>query len=146
MTLEFEITNQFINRVDTLKPVAKSQNYLYAHFTFLTEEWQNQAVTAIFTRDDASYEVLLNTEGVGLVPWEVMQDGGDIHVSCFCDGLVTVNKSRVHIYDTGYIEEGENTQEPTPNIYDQLTSQFNALRLDVEERFKVIDGGNFTDW
>ena len=30
--LQFEVVNQFINRVDKFKPVADSRNYLYAHF------------------------------------------------------------------------------------------------------------------
>lgn len=139
--LKFEVTNQLINRVDTFKPVADSKNYLTAHFDFLTDEWEG-AVTAIFTRDDKSYSMLLDNDNNCLVPWELIEEGGDIYVSCFCDNLVTTNKSRVFIADSGYLEETENSNPPTPNIYDQIIAQFNQLRTDLS----VLDGGNFLDW
>lgn len=139
--LLFEITNQVINRIDTFKPVAASKNYLLAHFDFLTDEW-NDTVTAIFTKNDKSYNMLLDTNNECLVPWELLTEGGDIYVSCFCDNLVTTNKSRVSITDTGYMEDTENSEPPTPNIYDQITNQFQELKDDLI----VIDGGTFVDW
>lgn len=139
--LRFEITNQLINRVDTFKPVADSKNYLTAHFDFLTDEWTN-TVTAIFTRGDKSYSMLLDNDNNCLVPWELIEEGGDIYVSCFCDDLITTSTSRIFIADSGYIEETENSEPPTPNIYDQLTGQFNQLKEDL----LILDGGNFLDW
>ena len=56
--LQFSVSNQLISRKDDFKPVAKSRNYLYAEFTFLTDEWQGIA-TAIFRNPDAAYEVIL---------------------------------------------------------------------------------------
>lgn len=146
MTLEFELNKQIINRVDTEKPVSDSIDYLYAHFNYLSDEWQNKVVTAIFTKNGKSYKMLLDDTGTCLVPWEVVQEGGDVFVSCSCDTLVTATSSRVHIQKSGYVGDGENTQEPTPNIYDQLTGQFQNLKDFVEEELQVIDGGNFEDW
>ncbi len=40
------------------------------------------------------------------------------------------------------MEEGENSQPPTPEMYDQLIEYIDALRND----FLVIDGGSFEDW
>ena len=145
LQLNFEITHQHINRVDTEKPVADSKHYLYAHFDFLTKEWENKVVTAIFTKDEHSYHMLLDATHDCLVPWEVIKEG-NFYVSCFCDDLITVNKSRVFIRPSGYVEDGENTEPPTPNIYDQLTQQFGELRTYTEYAVKNIDGGLFTDW
>jgi hypothetical protein len=139
--LRFEITNQLINRIDTFKPVADSKNYLTAHFDFLTDEWTN-TVTVIFTRGDESYSVLLDSDNNCLVPWELIEEGGDIYVSCFCDDLITTSTSRIFIADSGYIEETENSEPPTPNIYDQLTGQFNQLKEDL----LILDDGTFSDW
>ena len=144
--LVFDLSNQIINRVDTFKVVADSIDYLKAHFNFLTEEWQNQAVTALFTKGELSYGVLLDPNGDCVVPWEVLQQGGDVYVSCFCGELITTTKSRFFVTESGYIEEPENSQEPTPNIYSQLTNQFNDLRNYTEERLDILDGGTFTDW
>ena len=44
--LLFEIKHQHIARQDTFEPVAYSRNYLYAHFDFLTEEWEDGISTA----------------------------------------------------------------------------------------------------
>lgn len=139
--LLFEITNQFINRTDTFKPVAASKNYLIAHFDFLTDEW-NGTVTAIFTKNDKSYNMLLDTNNECLVPWELLTEGGDIYASCFCDNLITTNRSKISVADTGYVENTENSEPPTPNIYDQITNQFQELKDDLI----VIDGGSFKDW
>lgn len=146
MLLEFELKNQYINRTDTFRPMAKSENYLFAHFTPVTDEWKDQIITAIFTKDDVSYEMLLDNDNTCAVPQEVIRESGEVYVSCFCGDLITVNKSRVVIGETGYVESGENTEEPTPNIYNQLTTKFNELRQYVDEQLENIDGGLFTDW
>lgn len=147
ITLEFELNKQFINRTDNENPVADSKNYLRAHFTFATEDWQDKTVTVIFTKDGKSYFQLLDDDNSCDVPHEVISQGY-IYVSAFANDLVTSNQSRVYIQKSGYVTEGENT-EPTPNIYDQLISQFNELRVNVatmEDKIENIDGGLFTDW
>lgn len=139
--LLFEVTHQIINRVDTFKPVADSRNYLIAHFNFLTDEWTD-VITVIFTKGDMSYKVLLDSNKECLVPWELLVEGGDIYVSCYCNNLVTATSSRITVVDSGYVEDAENTEPPTPNIYDQIISKFNELKEDLT----IIDGGSFTDW
>lgn len=146
MILKFEVTNQLINRVDQEKPVADSVNYLFAHFDFITDEWKNKTVTALFTKDDTSYKMILDTNGDCLVPWEVIVNGGNVYVSCYCGSLITATKARVFIAKSGYIEDAENEQEPTPGIYNQLVERIDAVRDYTDERLLVIDGGNFTDW
>lgn len=139
--LLFEVTHQIINRVDTFKPVADSRNYLIAHFNFLTDEWTD-IITVVFTKGDMSYKVLLDNNNECLVPWELLVEGGDIYVSCYCNNLVTATSSRITVVDSGYVEDAENTEPPTPNIYDQIISKFNELKEDLT----IIDGGSFTDW
>lgn len=139
--LFFEITNQVITRTDKFKPVARSRNYLKAHFTFFTDEWTG-VITAIFTKDDMSYEMILDNNNECLVPWELLTESGELYVSCFCDNLVTATPSRVTIYPTGYIDSGENTEPPTPNIYEQIIEYIN----NVVEDLSVIDGGTFDEW
>lgn len=137
--LLFEIKNQHIVRKDTFRPVAYSRNYLYAHFDFLTEEWKNKIITAVFRKDEVAYEVIIDADNDALVPWELLQGTGDIQVSCFAGNLITVNKSRVHIYESGYGEDLESNQDPTPSVYQQLVER-------IEYISHNIDGGLFTDW
>ena len=107
--LLFEVTHQTVNRIDTFKPVAGSKNYLSAHFDFLTDEW-NDTVTAIFTKGEDVYEMLLDNDNNCLVPWELIVEGGDIFVSCFCGDLITTNNSRIFIAETGYLRRGSGEQ------------------------------------
>lgn len=109
--LLFEVTHQTVNRIDTFKPVAGSKNYLSAHFDFLTDEW-NDTVTAIFTKGEDAYEMLLDNDNNCLVPWELLVEGGDIFVSCFCDDLITTTNSRIFIAETGYLRRGSGEQSP----------------------------------
>lgn len=139
--LLFEVTHQTINRIDTFKPVADSRNYLSAHFDFLTNEWTG-SITVIFTKDNASYKVLLDENNECLVPWELLVDSGDLYVSCYCNNLVTATSSRITVVNSGYVEDGENTEPPTPNIYDQIIGKLDELKEDLT----IIDGGSFTDW
>lgn len=137
--LNFDIINQQIVRTDYFKPVAESQNYLFAHFDFLTNEWTGQ-ITAIFRTDDHAYEVLLDNDHNCLVPWEVLQSKyKEFYVSVFCGDLVTANKSRVRVYETGYTDDLESSTEPTPSIYAQILEALDDAKHNV-------DGGLFTDW
>ena len=120
--LQFEVTHQTVNRVDTFKPVAGSKGYLSAHFEFLTDEWNN-TVTAIFTKGDISYEVLLDADNNCVVPWEVITEGGDIFVSCFCDDLITTTNSRIYIAETGYLRRGNGEQSGTDTEYIQPNNE-----------------------
>lgn len=140
--LFFEITNQNIKRTDSFKPVARSLNYLNAHFDFLTDEWNNLTKTAIFSYNNNSKEVILDEDDNCLVPWEAIQEEGDVYVSVFAGDLITANKSRVHIYESGYTSDIESEQEPTPSIYVQLLEKMDT----IEQNHNNIDGGSFTDW
>lgn len=142
LQLFFEIKNQNIKRTDTFKPVARSQNYLYAHFDFLTNEWNNLTKTAIFKYNNDSKEMILDEDDNCLVPWEVIENEGDIYVSVFAGSLITVNQSRVHIYESGYSSDIESETEPTPSVYTQLLNKLDEL----EQNHNNIDGGLFTDW
>ena len=143
--LQFEVIHQIINRTDTFKPVADSRNYLKAHFTFLTDEWTG-IITAVFTKGDVSYNMLLDTNNECYVPWELLTETGDIYVSCFCSNLITASCSRVTIFESGYTDEGENTEPPTPNIYEQLILYINNWQQSLLENLSIIDGGTFDDW
>lgn len=103
--LFFEITNQNIKRTDSFKPVARSQNYLNAHFDFLTEEWNNLTITAIVKYNSENKKVILDENNNCLIPLEALENDGDIYVSVFAGNLITTNQSRVHIYESGYVED-----------------------------------------
>lgn len=148
--LYFEVDHQFINRLDEERPVAESKNYLYAHFDFLSDDWNLvTTITALFTKDDKSYIILLDGNGECAIPWELIKESGDIYVSVYSGNLSTTNKSRITIYESGYVENAENSEPPTPNIYAQILDNVGAIQTEVtqlKENLLVIDGGTIDDW
>jgi len=96
--LQFSVSNQSITRTDEFRVVAESIDYLYAQFTFLTEEWSGKTITAQFRSDksDKTHEYILDDENKCLVPWESLnlQGGGYIYVSVFAGALITTNRAK----------------------------------------------------
>lgn len=132
--LKFEIRDQWIQRLDNFKPVARSINYLYAEFSFLSPEWTEHTPTAIFRNATEAYEVPLSPDNTCLVPHEVLEmDEGEMFVSVFCGDLVTANKSRVHIYESGYGDDLESSEPPTPSVYEQIIERMDDVEDAVED-------------
>ena len=144
MLLTFEIKKQLIRRTDKEIPVAKSENYLYAQFSF-SEEWEGTK-TAIFN-NGTPYSIQLDNDNKCLVPWEVITESG-FSVSVFCGERITANVSYVDVLPSGYIE-GQTPAPPSPTVYDQLTEAIeqNAEAigdLDENKQNKLTAGDNIT--
>ena len=131
--LQFQINNQTIKRTDKFKVVAKSHDYLFAHFEFATDEWQGITKTAIFATAESNYAAVLDESDTCEVPWETLAENGYITVSIFGGSLITVNRAKIYIEPTGYVDssEIENSQEPTQDIYEQVTHYLDGVREDV---------------
>ena len=125
MNLLFRVRNQQIERLESNLVVSGSKNYLHAKFTF-TKEWNGLTKTAVFKReeDEEGYLVVLNND-VALIPWEVLQNEGIFYVSVFGGDLITVNKARVIVEESGYIDGGQ-PSDPTPDVYNQLTTHIDT--------------------
>ena len=125
MNLLFRVRNQQIERLESNLVVSGSKNYLHAKFTF-TKEWNGLTKTAVFKReeDEEGYLVVLNND-VALIPWEVLQNEGIFYVSVFGGDLITVNKARVVVEESGYIDGGQ-PSDPTPDVYNQLTTHIDT--------------------
>lgn len=155
--LQFSVNNQVITRIDDFRVVAESVDYLYAQFTFNTDEWADRKVTAQFRSDKSNktYEYILDAENTCLVPWESLnlQDGGYMYVSVFAGALITTNRAKVFVEKSGYDEEAESSVPPTPSVYQQILAKLDEIetsiadvRAYIDEKVANIDGGLFTDW
>lgn len=73
MILQFKVTNQSIERLDSLQVFEKSQGYLYAHFIF-SEDWQGYTKTVKFSNvlTDSYIGVTLGNENKCLVPYTMI--------------------------------------------------------------------------
>lgn len=130
MDIVFNVNKQLIQRTDCEIPVANSENYLFAKFSF-SEEWQGTK-TAIFNNGTA-YPVILE-ENRCLVPWEVITANG-FSVSVFCGNRITANTAYVMVIPSGYVE-GETPVPPSPTVYDQL------MKAVEKKQDKLVSGEN----
>lgn len=135
-TLTFDVENQVIRRTDNFKVIAGSQNYLYAKFTF-TSDWGDGAKTAQFyaeCSDDPPYDVILDSDGVCLIPWEVLQYGDTrVRVDVFAGTRITTNYAVFRVHEDGYMDGGSSSQPPTPDVYAQIIERMDGIEADMEE-------------
>ena len=127
--LQFTIENQIITREDDFGVVAKSIDYLYAEFSF-SEDWGDGIKTVQFVNsvDNEPYKVILNEDGVCMVPWEVLQyDNSRIKVSAFSGNRITTNEATVRVQKSGYTDSGGDSQPPTPGVYEQILKRLEGM-------------------
>ena len=140
--LVFNIRGQHISREDRYFVAARSQNFLYASFVFLTGEWEGTAKTAIFAARGSAYKVILSHEGKALVPWEVLTEPGEVLVSVYGAAapesntvvIETANHAVVKVSPSLYELDAVNEPEPTPDVWEQILTKMDH-----------IDGGTFGD-
>lgn len=130
MQLTFNVQNQIITRTDNFQPVAKSQNYLRASFTF-SDDWGNDDKIAIFHVGNDNYEMILDSENECLVPWEALVVARNIYVSVYSGDRITASEALVKILPTGYTERVSATQDPSIDVYSSLLSRMNAIDEDI---------------
>ena len=137
MTITFELSHQLIHRTDQNCLASGSQNYVYARFDLLTDDWV-APITAVF----GDYAVILDNENQCLVPWEVLASPGTFSVSAFCADLHTATCTKVKVYSGGYIE-GQTPQPPTPSVYQELTTLAQTALETANSVQQRADAGEF---
>lgn len=136
MQLEFIVENQRLTRTDKNFVVEKSQNYLYAHFDFKTDDW-NRTLNkyAIFTNDnyndnnDNSLMVELQDNNTCLVPHTILLDSCYFKVNLVGTDssgnfILTTNVSNVSVNKTGSTS-GISPDDPQPSILAELLEKVN---------------------
>lgn len=146
LILKFKVKHQNISRLDLLKLVSGSRNYVKAQFSF-TDDWNGTTKTARFTCNETTYDMLLDDEDSCLIPWEVINESGFFEVSVFGGDLITVDTSRVYVIESGYTEGGYPVP-PTPSIYEQVIAKLEeveakvspeAVKAEVDSYLATID-------
>ena len=130
--LKLNVKNQIISRTDNFRVVADSRNYLYADFTF-TEEWENEQITAIFTRGNEAYNAIVDN-GTCLVPWEVIK-APSFYISVFCDNLVTANIVKIDVEKSGFTDDGQIPGTPTPTVWEQYMTELEEKFAEAAEEY-----------
>ena len=133
MNIRFKVDDQFVKRIDDIKLVAGTTDYIYAEFYF-SKEWENFEKTVQFTREPDTYNVAI-VDGKCKVPWEIIQTAGGFTVSVFGGDLFTSSVGVIDVIETGYVDDGSFPADPTP-------SYFVNIALAEDGRVIAEDGRN----
>ena len=153
MVLNFDLSNQTLTKadeIDNLNIIADSQNYLIARFNYITDEWKDRPVYALFTYNKQTYKMILGADerleaNECFVPAEVIHSPG-FTVSCYCETRITTNVVQVKVKTSGYTDKIVN-QEATLSVMDQMNSYMkkyamgcNSILLDCQKIKEEIGG------
>lgn len=130
--LLFTVENQVITRTDDFIVAAKSQNYLYAGFTF-SADWGSSSRIAIFKSGCNSYEIILDANNECLVPWESLTHPGNLYVSVYSGDRITTNKARVPVQSTGYTGHAQSTSDPTVDVHAALLERMDDIDEHIDD-------------
>lgn len=116
-------------------PVISSGNINYDTITFeFCSKWDGFIKTAIFyrTKDDVYYRVLDDNNSC-LIPKEVLVDKGLFYVGVFGnqDDITLTSEIISYRVHEGAVTEGLKPSDPTPDIYSQIMSIFNAFSIEL---------------
>ena len=121
----------------------------FVEFEFCSK-WDGLEIMAVFWRDEKdAYHVLLDEANSCQVPPEVTADEGLIHFGVFgVDAAGKQRTSNVLTYrvEKGAITTGTKPSEPTPDIYQQLLTQYAAIVSMYASKTDKVTGataGNF---
>ena len=127
--IDFNVQHQTITRTDNYEVVGRSQNYLYARFTFC-EEWEGLTQTAVFSTNSGKHYSALIEEGECLVPWEVLQ-GAEFWVGVFAGERITTSTVRVSV-KPGVKIGAKPGMAPSPTAYETLVASAAASAESAE--------------
>lgn len=135
--LQFTVTNQEIERTDEFTVVEGSENYLQAHFTFTTPDWDGMIKTGVFINEDGTmYPSLCKDDTCDVPPaWLKEQKGAVGVIGSDGTAKITTYAAKVRIRANGYT--GEDIEEETHTYFDQLLEAFANKYLETEAQAKL---------
>ncbi len=124
-------------------PVITSGDVNYDSIMFdFCSAWDGFTKTAIFYRsEDEVYYQLLDEANTCTIPNEVLTEKGDIFIGVFGTSGDTTLTSQVLKYKIakGAITENLKPSDPTPDIYAQIISRYDAIIEELERQFQKLE-------
>lgn len=135
--LQFTVTNQEIERTDEFTVVEGSENYLQAHFTFATPDWDGMIKTGVFINEDGTMYPSLCKDDICDVPpaWLKEQKGAVGVIGSDGTAKITTYAAKVRIRANGYNEE--EIEEETRTYFDQLLEAFAEKYMETEAQARL---------
>lgn len=136
-TIKLSVEHGQLRLVKSVDATTQSVNTFQISFTFLSNEWNDMVKIATFFRKDMEpMSIIVDSDNSCLVPWEILDVPSTWHGDIIYDvGIIgsgadnsrlVTNKVRLKIQPSSYAD-GQGSQLPTPNIYEQLSARIDAL-------------------
>ena len=124
-----------------------SQKAFKAYFNFKCEEWSGLTKRAVFKSGSVTKEVLLETTHICEIPWEVLKEpNARLEIGVYGTDETGVVLPTVWV-SAGDIKQGteqsEESQSPTPDIWEQVTSTIgNPENLKTSAKDNIVNAVN----
>lgn len=124
-----------------------SQKAFKAHFNFKCEEWSGLTKRAVFKSGSVTKEVLLEATHICEIPWEVLKKPNvRLEIGVYGTDETGVVLPTVWV-SAGDIKQGteqsEESQNPTPDIWEQVTSTIgNPENLKTSAKDNIVNAVN----
>ena len=128
--IKFKASGQQLSVVSTNLFAANTVNYIRAEFE-LGDGWDGfDVVRAVWATDFAKIATILDTDGVTMVPWEVLKRTATLYVNLvgsisdgdeLTDRLTTYKAKALDVNGCTNVD-GDNTQPITPSQFDQFVA------------------------
>lgn len=128
--IKFKASGQQLSVVSTNLFAANTVNYIRAEFE-LGDGWDGfDVVRAVWATDFAKIATILDTDGVTMVPWEVLKRTATLYVNLvgsisdgdeLTDRLTTYKAKALHVNGCTNVD-GDNTQPITPSQFEQFVA------------------------
>lgn len=131
-TLNFEVNNQIINRLDNNILVNKSRNYVNCNFEFKTPDWQGLPKFALF-KDDWGNTYRIHLPAGCNCECEIPHDalkGTSFKVSVYAGDLITTNELRVLLIPSGYTTKISTESPEQKDVFVQI---FEELQTKIDK-------------
>ena len=130
--MKYDVNGAYVGLVEDETIVAGSVGVYYAEFTFDNSWDEYDSIVAVFKNNDIDVEreQLLNDTKKCVIPWEVLQERGTLHVGIYAK---TDAKTRPTLWCAvpKRIKAGacscEEAAEPTPDKWQQLRDQLKRI-------------------
>ena len=119
-----------------------------AHFDFLSDEWKDTIVYALFSCGKETYKMIVGADTEldwkeSYVPAEVVKAPG-FTMSCYCGNRIPTNPVQIKIKKSGYTDKITN-QKTTLSVMDQMNDYMMNYEMACNEILKEcqkLKGGN----
>ena len=144
--INFSVRGDKLSFTGKEKVNSGSLNYYLCGFSF-DSEWKGITAMAIFRRDDEHIGPMLITDGVCLIPTEMVKKSGLFEIGVYgsnSDMRIATNWCKIEVADGAYTETATAPDEPQPDVWESYMLYLSETLENSVPR--INESGNWEFW